>query len=107
MEVPDKILIKAKSWLFFGENSVKSSQSDIRHHDVISSQISEVDARYVLLEFCPLTTRETDEVPSFQAFHYPEHVGFPVGMNDSGGTVIVEIHYDNPEIIKSTERIKY
>ncbi|KAK3729734.1 hypothetical protein QZH41_011200, partial [Actinostola sp. cb2023] len=34
------------------------------------------------------------------AFHYPEHVGFPVGMNDSGGTVIVEIHYDNPEIIK-------
>ncbi|XP_031571436.1 DBH-like monooxygenase protein 1 isoform X2 [Actinia tenebrosa] len=33
-------------------------------------------------------------------FVYPEHVGYPVGMNDSGSVLIVEIHYDNPKNVE-------
>lgn len=34
---------------------------------------------------------------------YPEHVGYPVGINDTGSVILVEIHYDNPGNIKGTK----
>ncbi|XP_031557426.1 DBH-like monooxygenase protein 1 [Actinia tenebrosa] len=33
-------------------------------------------------------------------FVYPEHVGYPVGTNDSGSVIIMEIHYDNPKNVE-------
>ena len=38
----------------------------------------------------------------FQAFYYPEHVGFPIGKADSPKVVILEIHYDNPNNVEGT-----
>ncbi|EDO42991.1 predicted protein, partial [Nematostella vectensis] len=31
------------------------------------------------------------------AFVYPDHVGYPIGMQDSGSILVMEVHYDNPE----------
>ena len=38
----------------------------------------------------------------FQAFYYPEHVGFPIGKTDSPKIIILEIHYDNPNNVEGT-----
>ena len=34
----------------------------------------------------------------FQTLYYPEHVGFPLGTDDSPRYVLMETHYDNPRL---------
>ena len=35
-----------------------------------------------------------------QAFYYPPKAGYPIGTSDSPRTLLLELHYDNPDAIE-------
>ena len=35
-----------------------------------------------------------------QAFYYPPKAGYPIGTSDSPRTLLLELHYDNPDEIE-------
>ena len=60
-----------------------------------------------LLRFCHVYTWILDAfyIPHDQDFHYPENVAFPVGGPANGQFVMLEMHYDNPQLVSGDDNI--
>ena len=44
-------------------------------------------------------------IPHDQDFYYPENVAFPVGGPANGQFVMLEMHYDNPQLVSGDDNI--
>ncbi|XP_035692071.1 DBH-like monooxygenase protein 1 isoform X3 [Branchiostoma floridae] len=85
------------SILLRNDIEAESLPNVIRSHDVVmtNTAIPSKQTTYwcKLVEMPPLQTKHH----IFKDLSFPSHVGYPIGDEDDGGQVLMEVHYDNPE----------